>query len=481
VAPIVVTGNAERMAISNVQSVRFGQSLNLPIFTWRQPLSASSTLQPSDQTLLYENISELTGWFVQGAPAHLTSNINPRKGLANGTHVILHSLTLPREANIAAINSEISAATPGSFISLHCTPTSVNVTIPNIKPQDWSNDQSILLGDVVILLKLNKRTQSLKRSDGKNVKYYDLGYSLAFFVTYHKIQGKTVSKLVLDLNQNSLVALNLQSLYVGILRVGSANDMRIFPAISLSSVSWSHLTSLHQTEEYLQWVDSYKDHIFTPGMQTSKLTIKNTQKIKHLNVERPKRVLKRHAIQQKQPILKDQHSKHSLQHFSNQVTQNSQTSNCSFVNITPTELIQLDQLSINLDVDFQVYLNLNNLTVVHAQPDGHCLMHAWSLTTGKSLQEVQDIIAAEFILETELYTTFGITEVDLASYINDRQHFLQSVEAVINMLCNTTNTIAVVIGQLYQFVQDPSNAAVEYSEPVANVTEFRQIKPRSGP
>jgi len=177
--------------------------------------------------------------------------------------------------------------------------------ILNIKPQDWSNDQSLLLGDVVIPLKLSKRTQSLKRSDGKNVKNHDFGYSLAFSVTYHKIQGKTVSKLVLDLNQNSLVPLNLQSLYVGISRVRSANDMRILPAISLSSVSWSHLTSLHQSEEYLQWADSYKDHILTPCMQTSKLTIKKTQKIKHVNVERPKRVLKRHVIQQKQPILKE--------------------------------------------------------------------------------------------------------------------------------------------------------------------------------
>jgi len=96
------------------------------------------------------------------------------------------------------------------------------------------------------------------------------------------------------------------------------------------------------------------------------------------------------------------------------------------------------------------------------------------------LQEVQDIIAAEFILETELFTTFGITEVDLASYINDRQHSLQSVDAVINMLCNATNTIAVLIGQLYQFIDDPSDAAVVLSEPVANITGFRQIKPSSG-
>ena len=51
------------MAISNVQLIRFGKMNKVPIFSWKQPLSASTTLQTSDQILLYDNISELTGWF----------------------------------------------------------------------------------------------------------------------------------------------------------------------------------------------------------------------------------------------------------------------------------------------------------------------------------------------------------------------------------------------------------------------------------
>ena len=130
--PIVVTSNSERMAVSKVQVIRFGQMHHRPILTWHQPLAVTSTLQQKHQTILYENISELTGWFVEGAPAHLTSNIKPSKRLANGTEVILHSITLPREANISDIEAEISSALPGTIISLPCAPTSVNVIVPHI-------------------------------------------------------------------------------------------------------------------------------------------------------------------------------------------------------------------------------------------------------------------------------------------------------------------------------------------------------------
>ena len=91
----------------------------------------------------------------QGAPAHLTANINPSKCLANGTQVILHSLLLPHDANIGAINAQNATATPGSIIALDCTPTTVNVTIPNISINDWSDSQSLVPGEVVIPLKLS--------------------------------------------------------------------------------------------------------------------------------------------------------------------------------------------------------------------------------------------------------------------------------------------------------------------------------------
>ena len=88
-------------------------------------------------------------------------------------------------------------------------------------------------------------TSSIIRTDGKRIMYHDFGFSLAFAVTYHKIQGKTVPKLILDLNNNSQVPLQLQSLYVGISRVRCSKDLRILPPLSSSSANMVHLTRLH--------------------------------------------------------------------------------------------------------------------------------------------------------------------------------------------------------------------------------------------
>ena len=443
-APIVVTGNSERMAISRVQAIRFGQMHNLPVFTWRQPLSANCTLKPDDQKLLYDNVSELTGWFVQGAPAHMTSNINPSKGLANGTAIVLHSLTLAHEANVAAINSQIAIALPGSIICLEYPPTSVNVIVSSL--DNWPNSQSLVQSNAVIPLKNSRRPQSLTRSDGKRVTYHDYGYSLAFSVTFHKMQGKTVSKLILDLNHNSQVPLTLQSLYVGISRVRHAKDLRVIPALSPSG--WSHLQRLHQNDAYLQWCNSYQDHIFRSCQLSDNVDKKHcvvTSLGKHVHDE-------------------------AIHYFENSLTD---------YNKTLTDLLEINQLNITLAVDVHQYLFKHHLTIIPAQSDGHCLMHAWSIATGQSMLEVENIVSSEFFSRKASYLTFGITEEDLASYLSDRQHALQSVDAVLNMLCNACNMTAVVIGQKFRFFMDPSDNTTR-SEPFDNITEFKQIKPASG-
>jgi len=225
------------------------------------------------------------------------------------------------------------------------------------------------------------------------------------------------------------------------------------------------LIRLHHSDAYLQWLQSYENRIFKnyPHSENDK----STQKIKNvIKVENKKNITTSKQL--------------SFANVTNITTQNLPTHVPQFVNRTPTELLNIDQLNIILHVDVSLYLRINNLSVVPAQSDGHCLMHSWSITTGISMLEIQDIIANEFILHTAFYTTFGISEQDLALYLSSRQHSLQSVDAVIHILCNATNTTAVVIGQQFQFSPDPDDESIIHSNPVPNVTEFRQIKPVSG-
>lgn len=82
-APIIVTTNNERANINSYQSKRWAQVHQLPRISWRYEISGSlsSKIPPAMKEHLYETVPQLTGYFVQGAPGYLSSNINPSKNL----------------------------------------------------------------------------------------------------------------------------------------------------------------------------------------------------------------------------------------------------------------------------------------------------------------------------------------------------------------------------------------------------------------
>lgn len=98
--PIVVTSNMERFIINDIRSKAWSKHNNTPRFVWRIPLSGtlSSKITQIDREYIYGRYPQFTGSFVVNAPGFLTENINPLRGLSNGTPVSYHSLTLdPRE------------------------------------------------------------------------------------------------------------------------------------------------------------------------------------------------------------------------------------------------------------------------------------------------------------------------------------------------------------------------------------------------
>ena len=66
------------------------------------------------------------------------------------------------------------------------------------------------------------------------LKYEAHSVTISFALTYHKLQGQTLSKLILDLNKASkgAGALSLRHVYVGMSRVKTTNCLRILPFVS---------------------------------------------------------------------------------------------------------------------------------------------------------------------------------------------------------------------------------------------------------
>jgi hypothetical protein len=103
---------------------------------------------------------------------------------------------------------------------------------------------------IVIPLRVStSEPEEAKLSQTVRVRYHSFPYELGFAITYHKVQGQTLRKAILDLRKPCSASLKLQSLYVGISRVQQSDHMRILPL----DVDVTHLTKLEHPECLKKW------------------------------------------------------------------------------------------------------------------------------------------------------------------------------------------------------------------------------------
>ena len=95
-APIAVLSRRERDALNVAQAHAFARAFNLPLIRWRLDLGSkdiSACIAAHVRDELYESEEGLWGYFVEGAPAHMTDAIRSTRKLVNGTPCLLDSLT----------------------------------------------------------------------------------------------------------------------------------------------------------------------------------------------------------------------------------------------------------------------------------------------------------------------------------------------------------------------------------------------------
>ena len=241
---IAVTGNEERLAIEKLQVLRFGWSRNEPIVRWTCPVRSGkvggrivySDLD-IDCTLLTGKYTKLCRYFVRGARCVLSENLCTTLSLAKGTQGVLEGLVWdPKDGAIPDISSmkpgEISAVRQPRYI------------LVNVR------------GD---LIPIGYQQHSFKvgTSDNmKNIRYRNHPADLLFAVTYHKLQGITLNKLILAINKhpNWRLRLSMSSLYVGLSRVHKLEQLRVLP---YNSDDVDYLTRLSRDPLLADWINNY--------------------------------------------------------------------------------------------------------------------------------------------------------------------------------------------------------------------------------
>ncbi len=271
-ATVVVTSNEERCRINEQQSKAMATMKKSPRILWDKPMEGivANRLTTEDTNYIYQNYKQFTGVFVPGAPAFLTENINPHRGLSNGTPVTLHSLILDPEEDLSDVIERL-ADKSGNDVRLKYNPIYILVKIKNADPNDFIG-LTVIPGEAIIPIGMTTESKEvsvqipLKKSFKLKAKKIH-GLELGFAITFHKIQGQTCDKLIVDLNKRPFQPqVTFATFYVAVSRVRRSIDLKLMP-LHPEQRDFNHLLSLHPSPELLKWLQGYS----TNGMWDPKL------------------------------------------------------------------------------------------------------------------------------------------------------------------------------------------------------------------
>jgi hypothetical protein len=179
-------------------------------------------------------------YFVPGADDFLNNSINPSLGLVNGSSITCHSLSFSNPLQVQAIHEAMTTLKKGSEIVLESAPDAINVIIqPALDGKQPSKRQLKQLeilqmhgivdvgsdadGAIIIPILPSRRSQGDDSQSPYSVKTKCIlsllskvtvqnifSFDLAFAMTIHKAQGRTIPRVILALDSRPMHYLQMQ-------------------------------------------------------------------------------------------------------------------------------------------------------------------------------------------------------------------------------------------------------------------------------
>ena len=267
-APVAVLSNYERHHINRLPCEAFGKAFDLPVVKWKTQLTgrAAELLNQEDQDGLYEEEPGLWGYFVRGAPAMLTENIQPTKLLVNGACGHMHSLTFSESVSKDVIDD---VNRPGyRLLELQEAQFAINFQLEALEDNDKVGIESLVDDAIVVPVLSSKHSKSYNTSSlfacqkvvPKTLLVRGHGITLAFAVTDFKLQGKTKNEMILSVAPRPFPPLlELKGVYMDISRVRKRSGLRVLHRPLQSAGGLDHLYDLQDTAELSIWNMGYDE------------------------------------------------------------------------------------------------------------------------------------------------------------------------------------------------------------------------------
>ena len=111
--------------------------------------------------------------------------------------------------------------------------------------------------DKIVPISLRNDTFKLRGKGKKKINYLNSPCDLLFAVTYHKLQGLTLNKIILSIGKHptNKLRVDMSSLYVGASRVHNFKELRILP---VDNADLNYLTNLKRDPLLRDWIQNYQ-------------------------------------------------------------------------------------------------------------------------------------------------------------------------------------------------------------------------------
>ena len=243
-APIVVTCNVERHLINKSQVIRFAKAKGLPVLTWVDPIKGAPCEVSTETDEKLDPAARR--YFTLGAPAYIGVNMNSAvTGIVNGSPGWLHSLSWESGMQYS-LQEALGPYHPGTCIEVP-VPHTINVLRKGVDGKTLD----------VVPMGVSETTTEKEDAQVKRMRH---PVELGFCVTFHKMQGQTVDRIILTLhprNSCQLLSMSFESLYVAMSRVRRLEDMRI---MHCCTAGLKHLRQLKRPACFDAWLAAYNKH-----------------------------------------------------------------------------------------------------------------------------------------------------------------------------------------------------------------------------
>jgi hypothetical protein len=268
-ATIIVSSNDTRALLNQELIQLFAREHGMPVLRENR---SSLILNEVETVRFYaEQGHHTTSYFVPGAPAYISENLNTKLGLSNGTKVEQHSLTIPfrSEDERIQLRQSIARASAGEVVFLSRPPSHVNVSVPHAQVDAWSVDRRFrdIQNEVVVPIPFQSKNDCVHfrpplRSNIKGeIQIKRHAVKLGFAITYYKAQGKDLPYVLLDASLGQTPPIDFHHLYVGLTRVSNANNMRFISFANDSHVvELTHLLTFKPAKDLHRWLSGYDPH-----------------------------------------------------------------------------------------------------------------------------------------------------------------------------------------------------------------------------